>query len=90
MTQFEKKYIGKGSKVGNLDIVRVTISKEIVEELLKSDLVKYGENEYLIFEVASMKSKDNYGRSHTAYISKRIESKPAPKKRKKAAQEVAS
>jgi hypothetical protein len=85
MTQFEKKYIGKGSKVGNLDIVRVTISKEILAEIMKSEMVKYDEKEYLVFEVAALKSKDNYGRTHTAYISKRTEAKP---KRKKAKNEI--
>ncbi|AEL24025.1 hypothetical protein [Cyclobacterium marinum] len=80
MTQFQKKFIGKGSKVNNMDIVRVTISKETIEEILKSDLVKYQEKEYLIFEVAALKSKDNYGRSHTAYISKKSKTKPKSKK----------
>lgn len=84
MTTFEKKYIGKGSKVGNLDIVRVTISRQMLEELMKSEMVKYSDNEYLIFEVASLKEKDNYGRTHTAYISKKTAEKPAPKSKKKA------
>jgi hypothetical protein len=88
MTTFEKSFIGKGTKVANLDIVRVTISKEKLEELLKTDLVQYDDREFLVFEVAGLKEKDQYGRTHTAYISKRIEdagtgSSPKPRASKK-------
>lgn len=87
MTTFEKDYIGKGTKMANLDIVRISISREKIEELLKTSLVKYDEREFLVFELASLKEKDNYGRTHTAYISKKIEdagtgSSPKPKAKK--------
>lgn len=81
MTQFEKNYIGKGTRVKNLDIVRVSISREKLEEILKSELVKYEDNEFLVFEVAALKSHDKYGRTHTAYISKKIVAEPKPKRR---------
>jgi hypothetical protein len=87
MTTFEKDYIGKGTKMANLDIVRISISREKIEELLKTSMVKYDEREFLVFELASLKEKDNYGRTHTAYISKKIEdagtgSSPKPKAKK--------
>jgi hypothetical protein len=87
MTTFEKDYIGKGTKMANLDIVRISISREKIEELLKTSMVKYDEREFLVFELASLKEKDNYGRTHTAYISKKIEdagtgSSPKPRAKK--------
>ncbi len=87
MSQFEKTYIGKGSKVKDLDIIRVSISRETLEEILKSHLVDFEGNEFLVFEVAALKKTDTYGKTHTAYISKKV---PSPKKkgsRKKDAQE---
>ncbi|PRY90583.1 hypothetical protein [Mongoliibacter ruber] len=84
MKNFEKNYIGKGKKIQNLDIVRVTISKAKLEELIANDLVKYGDNEYLVFEVAALKEEDDYKRTHTAYISKKVEEEKKPSKRKTA------
>lgn len=80
MTQFEKNYIGKGTRVKDLDIIRLCISKEKLEELIKKEMVNYDGNEYLIFEVAALKEKDDYGRTHTIYINKKVEV-PAPKKK---------
>ncbi len=73
MAQFEKTYIGKGTKVQDLDIVRVSISKENLEQALNDHLVEYEGNEYLIFEVASLKEADQYGKTHTVYVSKKVE-----------------
>lgn len=58
MAQFEKTYIGKGTKVQDLDIVRVSISKENLEQALNDHLVEYEGNEYLIFEVAALKEAE--------------------------------
>jgi len=41
MSQFEKTYIGKGTQVKDLDIIRVSISKETLEEILKDHMVDY-------------------------------------------------
>jgi hypothetical protein len=84
MTNFTKSYIGKGTKVQNLDIVRVSISEDKLMELMENELVEYDGKNYLIFEVAALTEKDNYGRTHTAYISKREEA-PTPVKAKKSA-----
>jgi hypothetical protein len=35
-------------------------------------MVDYDGNEYLVFEVASLKEPDQYGKTHTAYISKKV------------------
>lgn len=35
-------------------------------------MVDYDGNEYLVFEVASLKEPDQYGKTHTAYFSKKI------------------
>ncbi|MDO9554942.1 hypothetical protein [Rhodonellum sp.] len=78
MSQFEKTYIGKGSKVKGLDIIRVSIARETLEGILKSQLVDFEGNEYFVFEVAALKEADTYGKTHTAYISKKV---PAPKKK---------
>lgn len=73
MAQFEKTYIGKGSKVKDLEIIRVSISRENLEQILIDHLVEYEGNEYLIFEVAALKEADQYGKTHTAYVSKKVE-----------------
>ena len=72
MSQFEKTYIGKGTQVKDLNIIRVSISRETLEEVLKDHMVDYEGKEYLVFEVASLKEPDQYGKTHTAYISKKV------------------
>jgi hypothetical protein len=66
MSKFEKTYIGKGSKVKDLDIIRVSIARETLEEILKSHLVDFEGNEFLVCEVAALKEADLYGKTHTA------------------------
>ena len=65
MKSFKKNYIGKGTQVENMDIVKVTLP---VEEVLKFKHEWEG-TEYLTFEVAKMKETDKFGRTHTAYVS---------------------
>ena len=72
MSKFEKTYIGKGTQVKGLNIIRVSISKETLEEVLKDHMVDYDDKEYLVFEVAALKEPDQYGKTHTAYISKKV------------------
>ena len=73
MSQFEKTYIGKGTQVKDLNIIRVSISKETLEEIFNDHMVDYEDKEYLVFEVASLKEPDQYGKTHTAYISKKVD-----------------
>jgi hypothetical protein len=73
MAQFEKTYIGKGSRVKDLDIVRVSISREKLEEILNDHMVEYESEEYFVFEVAALKEADQYGKTHTVYISEKTD-----------------
>ena len=68
MKSYKRNYIGKGRKVSTksgqvLDIVKITLS---VEEMMKF-VHEYEGNEYLTFEVASMRNEDQFGRTHTVY-----------------------
>lgn len=73
MAQFEKTYIGKGSKIKDMDIVRVSIQRERLEEILNDHMVEYEGKEYFVFEVAALKETDQYGKTHAAYVSKKVE-----------------
>ena len=67
MNKYKKSYIGKGTAVAGMDIVKITLK---VEELLKVTHEFEGKK-YLTFELAKMQSKDDFGRTHTAYVSVR-------------------
>jgi phage protein D len=69
MKKYTKSYIGKGTAVAGMDIVKVTLK---VEDLMKVTHEFQGV-EYLTFELAKMQSKDDFGRTHTAYVSVREE-----------------
>lgn len=74
MTTFEKHYIGKGKQVENLDIVRVVLPLEGLENaVFEKDGVKY-----LSFEIAKLKEADKFGRTHTCYYQTKIQTE-APK-----------
>ena len=89
MKKYNKSYIGKGTAVAGMDIVKVTLK---VEDLLKVTHEFQGV-EYLTFELAKMQSKDDFGRTHTAYVSIREdaaeEEAAAEEKAEKAAQKAA-
>ncbi len=71
MKSYTKNYIGKGTQVAGMDIVKVTLK---VEELLKLTH-EFNGVEYLTFEIAKMQKTDDYGRTHTAYVSVRDDEK---------------
>ena len=73
MTTFEKHYIGKGTQVNDLDIVKVVIP---MDQILKATFVKDGIT-YVSFEVAKMKSPDKFNRTHTCYYQTKETSEPA-------------
>ena len=88
MKKYTKNYIGKGTQVAGMEIVKVTLK---VEELLKVTHEFQGV-EYLTFEIAKMQNTDDYGRTHTAYVSVRedaVEETAADKAVKKAAGKAA-
>ena len=89
MNKYSKSYIGKGTAVAGMDIVKVTLK---VEELLKVTHEFQGVK-YLTFELAKMQSKDDFGRTHTAYVSVKedaeVEETAADKAARKAAEKAA-
>lgn len=93
MKKYTKSYIGKGTAVAGMEIVKVTLK---VEELLKVTHEFQGV-QYLTFELAKMQSTDDYGRTHTAYVSLRedateeetVADKAAEKAAKKAGKKAA-
>ena len=62
---FSKKYIGKGKQVENMDIVEVSLK---LEELHDHTFQYEGET-YVKFSVAKLKEPDQYGKTHTVYLS---------------------
>ena len=69
MKTFEKIYIGKGTQVANLSIVKFSFK---LSEIVKLTHIFNGED-YLSFEVAKLKTPDSYGHGFTAYVNKMVE-----------------
>ena len=69
MKTFEKNYIGKGTQVANLSIVKFSFK---LSEIAKLSHVFNGED-YLTFEVAKLKTPDSFGHGYTAYVNKMVE-----------------
>ena len=92
MTNYIKDYIGKGKTVQinglETEIVQVTLKLAQAEAFVyEKEGVKY-----LSFQVAKMKSADEYGRTHTCYVNSKAKQEtteplevkePAPKKDKR-------
>lgn len=74
MTTFEKHYIGKGTQVANLDIVKVVLP---VEGLEAATFEKEG-IKYISFEIAKMKQPDKFDRTHTCYFQTKVTTQNAP------------
>ena len=68
MTTFEKHYMGKGTQVENLDIIKIVLP---VEGLEKAVFEKNGVK-YLSFEVAKLRGEDKFGRTHTCYYQTKV------------------
>jgi hypothetical protein len=75
MKAFVKHFIGKGKKVKNLEIVKVTVKLEDLEKFA----YLYDGIKYVSFEVAKMKAVDSFGRDHTVYVTEREDSPVANK-----------
>ncbi|SDZ40125.1 MULTISPECIES: hypothetical protein [Rhodonellum] len=76
MSQFEKTYIGKGSKVNGLDIIRVSIARETLEGILKSQMVDFEGNEYFVRSGRPQRSRHLRKDPHGLHQQK----SPCPKK----------
>jgi len=78
-SQFEKTYVGKGKMANEkLQILKITLDMETAESFVH----EYEGKKYLTVEIAQMKEADKYGRTHTAWVSEKLDSKAKPKKRK--------
>lgn len=75
---YEKIYIGKGNKVPNLQIVRVTLK---LSEVKKIAYTRDGV-EYITIEVAKLKEPDKFGRDYTVYSSKKVAEVQEPAQKK--------
>ena len=81
MKKFEKVYIGKGTQVPGLDIIKVVLPTAG----LKPACFVMKDIQYLSFEVAKLVAPDKFGRTHTCYYSVKtdVPDVVAPKKTKK-------
>ena len=82
MKTFVKNYIGKGKQVAGLNIAKITCKLEDLQKFA----YQYDGIDYVTFEVAKMKTPDNFGRDYTAYVSQKeeVEEPQAKRKDKKA------
>ena len=78
MKTFTKHYIGKGKKVNDLDIIKVSFNMEAIATLTH----EYKGETYLSFEVAKMKTADQFGREFTVYVSRKEEVADEPETEK--------
>ncbi len=69
MKTYTKIYIGKGKKVANLDIIKVSFNLAAITELTH----EFKGEQYLSFEVAKMKEPDQFENTHTVYVNKLVE-----------------
>ena len=85
MKTYTKIYIGKGKKVANLDIIKVSFNLAAIAELTH----EFKGEQYLSFEVAKMKDPDQFDNTHTVYVNKlvaetaetsKVSEPPTPKK----------
>lgn len=61
---FTRNYIGKGTKLKDFDILKVTVELDTALEYSH----EYNGKKYLSFEVARMKQPDEFGKTHTCYV----------------------
>lgn len=69
MKTFEKNYIGKGTQVANLSIVKFSFKMSEIAKLTH----EYNGEDFLTFEVAKLKNADSFGHGYTAYVNKLVE-----------------
>ena len=61
----EKKYVGKGKKAGNYDLVNFSVN---LTDLPKDDIYEYNGKEYINLTIGAMREEDKYGKTHTVYV----------------------
>ena len=82
LKNFLKNFIGKGKQIKGLQIIKVTVNMDGLEHFT----YEFNGEQYLTFEVAKMKSPDQFGREYTVYVSRQeeIEEETEPKQEKPA------
>jgi hypothetical protein len=80
MKTFVKHYVGKGKSVAGLQIAKCTCKMSDLEQFA----YEYDGVLYVTFEVAKMKSPDNFGRDFTLYVTKKEETEEEPTSKKAA------
>ena len=78
MKTFKKYYVGKGKQVKGLPIIKVTCTMDDLNALC----YEYDGTLYITFEVAKMKSPDQFGREYTVYVNRKEDSQDEPKDEK--------
>jgi hypothetical protein len=66
-TKFEKIYVGKGK--ANQFSTKITVDLDMLKELA----YEFEGKNLVTIEIAEMKQPDNFGRTHTAFVTKRTE-----------------
>jgi hypothetical protein len=74
MKTFKKTYLGKGKKIQNLRIVKVTCRLEDLQAISYD----FEGTDYVTFEIAEMLKPDGFGRTHTCYYRKAVEDQQEP------------
>jgi hypothetical protein len=69
MKTFQKNYIGKGKRVADLNILKITIRVDALNAIG----YEYEGIQYVTFEVAEMLHPDQFGRTHTVYHNALVE-----------------
>ena len=69
MKTYTKIYIGKGKKVANLDIIKISFNLAAITELTH----EFKGEQFLSFEVAKMREPDQFDNTHTVYVNKLVE-----------------
>lgn len=86
MATFEKHYIGKGTQVENLDIVKIVLPVAGLE----AAVFEMNGIKYLSFEVAKLKEADKFGRTHTCYFQTKVSGAFTPQDEEPAKQDKKS
>ena len=65
MKNYNKIYLGKGTKVSNLDIISFSIDMDQADKLA----FEYNGRRFVKLEIAKLQTPDNFERTHTVYAS---------------------
>ena len=76
MKTFVKKYIAKGKRIGEMQIVKISCK---ISDILEHAHEYKGE-EYITFEVAKLQNPDSFGNEYTVYVNKLVETEKTVEK----------